>query len=88
MDREGLPLPRPPLRIEQTVIWAESRQFSVTGDLDQAGAVTLKRLLAGAVRSGLPCIVLDLSACEVLDAVRSASSSGWNFSSPPMARSW
>jgi anti-anti-sigma factor len=50
------------------VIWAESRQISVKGEVDKAGAAALKRLLADTVGSGLPCIVLDLSACEFLDA--------------------
>lgn len=59
---------RPALRIEQTVIWAESRRISVRGELDHAGADALRRLLADTVGSGLPCIVLDLSTCEFLDA--------------------
>lgn len=69
LDRgSARPPPRPPYRIEQTVIWAESRQISVRGEVDQAGAMALKRLLAETIGSGLPCIVLDLSACEFLDA--------------------
>ena len=59
---------RSPLRIEQTVIWAESRQISVRGKVDRAGATALRRLLVDTVGSGLPCVVLDLSACEFLDA--------------------
>jgi len=56
------------LRIEQTVIWAEARQISVSGELDLAGAGALQRLLADTLGSGLPCIVLDLSTCQFLDA--------------------
>lgn len=59
---------RPPFQIEQTVIWAESRQISVRGDVDGAGVGALRRLLVDTVGSGLPCIVLDLSTCEFLDA--------------------
>jgi anti-anti-sigma factor len=59
---------RAELRLEQTVIWAESRQISVRGELDDAGVDALRRLLADTVGSGLPCVVLDLSACEFLDA--------------------
>lgn len=55
------------LRIEQTVIWAESRQITVSGELDLAGADDLQHLLADTVGSGLPCIVLDLSSCRFLD---------------------
>lgn len=57
------------LQIEQTVIWAESRQISVSGELDLAGADALQHLLADTAGSGLPCIVLDLSTCQFLDAV-------------------
>jgi anti-anti-sigma factor len=64
----GRPRSRAALRIEQSVIWAESRQISVRGELDQAGVDALRRLLADTVGSGLPCIVLDLSTCEFLDA--------------------
>ncbi len=56
------------LQIEQTVIWAEARQISVRGELDLTGADALQHLLADAVGSGLPCIVLDLSTCRFLDA--------------------
>jgi anti-anti-sigma factor len=56
------------LRIEQTVIWAEARQISVSGELDLAGAGALQHLLADTLGSGLPCIVLDLSTCQFLDA--------------------
>jgi anti-anti-sigma factor len=59
---------RAALRLEQTVIWAESRQISVRGELDHAGVDALRRLLADTVGSGLPCVVLDLSTCEFLDA--------------------
>jgi anti-anti-sigma factor len=58
---------RPALRLEQTVIWAESRQISVRGELDHAGVDALRRLLADTVGSGLPCVVLDLSTCEFRD---------------------
>jgi anti-anti-sigma factor len=57
-----------PLQIEQTVIWAESRQISVSGELDLAGVDALRRVLADTVGSGLPCVVLELSGCEFLDA--------------------
>jgi anti-anti-sigma factor len=50
------------------VIWAEARQISVSGELDLAGADALQHLLADTVGSGLPCIVLDLSTCQFLDA--------------------
>jgi anti-anti-sigma factor len=56
------------VQIEQTVIWAESRQISVSGELDLASVDSLQRLLVKNVGSGLPCIVLDLSPCEFLDA--------------------
>jgi anti-anti-sigma factor len=56
------------VQIEQTVIWAESRQISITGELDLTGADALQHLLADTVGSGLPCIVLDLSTCRFLDA--------------------
>ena len=56
------------LEIEQMVIWAEARQIIVSGELDLAGADALQHLLADTVGSGLPCIVLDLSTCQFLDA--------------------
>ncbi|HEV7615475.1 MAG TPA: STAS domain-containing protein [Solirubrobacterales bacterium] len=56
------------LHIEQTVIWAEARQISVSGELDLAGTGPLQHLLADMLGSGLPCIVLDLSTCQLLDA--------------------
>lgn len=56
------------LQIEQTVIWAESRLIRVRGELDLTGADALRHLLAETVGSGLPCIVLDLSTCQLLDA--------------------
>lgn len=56
------------LHIEQTVIWAEARQISVSGDLDLAGAGEIQHLLDDTLGSGLPCIVLDLSTCRFLDA--------------------
>jgi anti-anti-sigma factor len=57
-----------PPRLEQTVIWAESIQITVDGDLDRAGIGALRRLLADAVGSGPPCVVLDLSTCGYLEA--------------------
>jgi anti-anti-sigma factor len=60
--------PSAALKIEQTVIWAEARQISIRGELDLAGADALRCVLADTVGSGLPCIVLDLSRCEFLDA--------------------
>ena len=59
---------RVPPRLEQTVIWAESIQITVKGDLDRAGIGALRRLLADAVGSGPPCVVLDLATCGYLDA--------------------
>lgn len=56
------------LQIEQTVIWAEARQISVSGELDLSGAGALQRLLADTIGSGVPCVVLDLSGCQFLDA--------------------
>lgn len=56
------------LQIEQTVIWAEARQISVSGEMDLAGAGALQHLLADTLGSGLPCIVLELSSCQFLDA--------------------
>jgi anti-anti-sigma factor len=56
------------LQIEQTVIWAEARQISVSGEMDLAGASALRHLLVEAAGSGLPCIVLELSSCRFLDA--------------------
>lgn len=58
---------RTALRIEQTVMWAESRRITVRGELDRPGADALQRLLASTVGSGLPCVVLDLATCEFLD---------------------
>lgn len=56
------------LKIDQTVIWAEARQISIRGELDLSGADALRCVLADTVGSGLPCVVLDLSRCEFLDA--------------------
>jgi anti-anti-sigma factor len=56
------------LQIEQTVIWAEARQISVSGEMDSAGASALQHLLVDMVGSGLPCILLELSSCQFLDA--------------------
>lgn len=56
------------LQIEQTVIWAEARRISVSGELDRASAGALQHLLAELLGSGLPCIVLDLSMCRFRDA--------------------
>jgi anti-anti-sigma factor len=56
------------LQIEQTVIWTESLQIRVSGELDLACVDALRQLLADTVGSGLSCIVLDLSTCEFLDA--------------------
>lgn len=50
------------------MIWAESRQISVRGELDLASVDALRQPLAEAVGSGLSCIVLDLSNCVFLDA--------------------
>ena len=55
-------------QIERTVLWAESRQISVRGELDLASAGALQSVFEETVASGLPCVVLDLSACEFLDA--------------------
>jgi anti-anti-sigma factor len=56
------------VQIEQTVIWAESRQITVSGELDLAGVAFLRRACAETVGAGLPCVVLELSGCEYLDA--------------------
>ncbi len=50
------------------MIWAECRQITVKGELDHARIGALRRLLADAVGSGPPCVVLDLSTCSYLDA--------------------
>lgn len=50
------------------MIWAEARQISVSGELDLARAGPLRQLLADTLGSGLPCVVLDLSTCRLLDA--------------------
>jgi anti-anti-sigma factor len=42
--------------------------MSIRGELDLAGADALRCVLADTVGPGLPCIVLDLSRCEFLDA--------------------
>jgi len=61
---------KPPaaLQIEQTVVWAEARQISVSGEMDLAGASALQHLLVETLGSGLPCIVLELSSCRFLAA--------------------
>ncbi len=59
--------PSAALEIEQTVVWAEARQISIRGELDRAGADVLRSVLADTMGSGLPCIVLDLSRCQLLD---------------------
>jgi anti-anti-sigma factor len=56
------------VQIKQTVIWAESRQITVSGELDLAGVAVLRRAFAETVGAGLPCVVLELSGCEYLDA--------------------
>lgn len=64
----GRSRPSATLRLEQTVVWAESRQIGVSGELDLACVDPLRSLLAETVGSGLACVVLDLSGCEFLDA--------------------
>jgi len=67
------------VEIEQTVIWVESRQISISGELDAAGTHTLRHLLADTVGSGFPCIVLDLSTCRFLDAAALGVISGMHL---------